>query len=363
MTTAATGTRPAASKRRSGRARRAVLAALAGAAAASLVLSGCSSGSDGSSGSAGSAKNGSAGNSLTSVTVAYVPVPLFEPLFVAMHDGYFAKHGIDVHLTEVGSGQSATTLAATNKVQVVMGGFSSGMFNAIHQGLDFKVVGSMAEEAPGTPANGLVGAESLYKSGKVTTPADLKGKKIAVDGGAGSTGAYLVAHALAPYHVSPDQVTLVNLDFPEMANALRTGAVAAAIMTAPFLGSAVSSGAGKILAPAPVGVAATGVIYGGAFAKTPAAQQFFDALVQAARQLQGKQANSPASLAIVAKATGESLSALKAEPPNEFSPDLAPPVSLLNDMQKVFLSSKDLSYSTPVPSSSYVDGTFSAHAG
>jgi NitT/TauT family transport system substrate-binding protein len=260
-----------------------------------------------------------------------VPIALFEPLFVAMQDGYFTKRGIDVHLTEVGSGQSATTLAATNKVQVVLGGFSAGMFNAIHEGLDFKVVGSMAEEAPGAPANALVGAESLFKSGKATSPAGLKGKKIAVEGGSGSTGAYLVAHALAPYHVSLSQVTLVNLDFPEMANA--------------------------------VGVAATGVIYGGAFAKTPAAQQFFDALVQAAQNLQGQQADSPANLAIVAKATGESISALKAEPPNEFSPDLAPPVSLLSDMQNVFLSSKDLSYGTPVSSSSYVDGTFSAHAG
>lgn len=361
MTTAPARTRPPARDRRTSRPRRAALASLGGTIAAAVALCACSPGSSGSpgSGTAGS----STGSSRTPVTVAYVPVPLFEPLFVAMHDGYFARQGIDVHLTEVGSGQSATTLAAANKVQVVLGGFSAGMFNAIHQGLDFKVVGSMAEEAPGTPANALVGAESLYKSGQVTSPAGLKGKKIAVDGGAGSTGAYLVARALAPYHVRLSQVTLVNLDFPEMAGALRGGAVSAAFMTAPFLGSAVSAGEGRVLAAAPVGAAATGVIYGGAFAATPAAQRFFTALTDAAKRLQGKAASSPANLAIVAKATGESLDALKAEPPNEFSPDLAPPVSLLADMQRVFLGNKDLSYGTPVSSSSYVDGTFSRKAG
>ncbi|HEY4044457.1 MAG TPA: ABC transporter substrate-binding protein [Rhodopila sp.] len=363
MTTPVRASRPVMRNRRPSWSRRALLAGLGGAAAASVLLSACTSNPASSSASAGTVSGASTGSSPTSVTVAYVPIALFEPLFVAMQDGYFTKHGIDVHLTEVGSGQSATTLAATNKVQVVLGGFSAGMFNAIHEGLDFKVVGSMAQEAPGTPANALVGAESLFKSGKVTSPAGLKGKKIAVEGGSGSTGAYLVARALAPYHVSLSQVTLVNLDFPEMASALQSGAVAGAFMTAPFLGSAVSAGVGKILASAPVGVAATGVIYGGAFAKTPAAQQFFDALVQAAQHLQGQQADSPANLAIVAKATGESLSALKAEPPNEFSPDLAPPVSLLNDMQNVFSSTKDLSYGTPVSSSSYVNGTFSAHAG
>jgi NitT/TauT family transport system substrate-binding protein len=343
---------------RTSRRGRGALAGLAAAAAASLLLAACSS----SSSSAGTATSGGSGQSLTSVTVAYVPLPLFEPLFVAMNDGLFTEHGIDVHLTEVGSGESATALAATNRVQVVLGGFSAGMFNGIHQGLNFKVVGSMAEEAPGTAANGLVVASSLSKSGKVKTPAGLKGMKIAVSGGAGSTGAYLIAAALAPYHVSLSQVTLVNLDFPEMADALKTGAVAAAYMSAPFLSSAISAGDGTLEAPAPVGVAATGVIYGGAFAKTPAAQQFFDALVEAAKQLQGSNANSQGMLSVVAKDTGETLSALEAEPPNAFSPDLAPPVSMLNDMQQVFMNSASLNYKGLIPSSTYVDGTFSTDA-
>src|SRR5579875_2018875 len=300
---------------------------------------------------------------LKTVTVAYVPLPLFEPVFIAMHNGYFAQRGINRKLTVVPDGQSATVLAATNKVQVVLGGFSAGLFNAVHQGLDFKVVGSMAEEAPGTPANGLVVAKKLKSSGKVTDPGDLKGMKIAVDGGAGSTGAYLTALALAPYHVSLSQVTLVNLNFPEMQDALKTGAVAAAYMSTPFLGAALSSGAGVLVSGAPVGVAVTGVIYGGTFARSAEAQPFFDALVQAAKQLQGKAANSHANLVIVAKATGESLSLLQSEPPNIFSPNLAPPVATLVNMQRVFLSAHDLTYSSPVPASRYVDTAFSKRAG
>jgi NitT/TauT family transport system substrate-binding protein len=362
VTIAKKDTRPGARTSRASRRGRTALAGLAAAAAASLLLAACSSSSSSSTGTADTATSGSTTGSQTSVTVADVALPLFEPLYVAMSDGYFAKHGIDVHLTEVASGQSATTLAATNRVQVVLGGFSAGLFNAVHQGLNFKVVGSMAEESPGTAANGLVVARSLYKSGKVKTPAGLKGMKIAVDGGAGSTGAYLVAAALAPYHVSLSQVTLVNLDFPEMDDALKTGAVAAAYMATPFLGSAISDGDGTLEAPAPVGVAATGVIYGGAFAQTPAAQQFFDALAEAAKQLQGSAANSKANLSIVAKATGETLSALEAEPANEFSPNLAPQVSLLNDMQQVFMNSNSLNYTGLIPSSKYVDSTFSSDA-
>ena len=51
----------------------------------------------------------------TNVTVAYVPIPLFDPLYIAMAKGYFAKEHINVHLTVVSSGQSATALAATNR--------------------------------------------------------------------------------------------------------------------------------------------------------------------------------------------------------------------------------------------------------
>jgi NitT/TauT family transport system substrate-binding protein len=338
------------------RARRAMVTGVGGVAAAALLaVSGCGS-SDQASSSGGT-------GSTTAVTVAYVPLAQFEPLFVAMHDGYFTRRGIDVHLMAVTSGQSAIALAATNRVQVTLDGFSGGMFNAIHQGQQIEVVGSMAEEAPGAAANALVGAASLFKAGKAITPAALKRKRIAVDGGTGSTDAYLVAHALAPYHVSLDQVTLVDLDFPKMADALKTGAVAAAFMTSPFLAEAVSHGDGKIMATAPVGVATTGVIYGDQFAGTPAAQQLFDALVEASHDLQGMGAMAPANLAIVAKATGQSLSALEAEPPSEFSPDLAPPIYLLNDMQDVFLSTKELSYSTPIPASTYVDDAFSNNAG
>lgn len=331
-------------------------------AISAMVLAACGSGSSSASSSSTSqaAATTTTSKTLTPVTVAYIPISLFEPLYVAMNNGYFAQHGIAVHLTVVPSGQSATTLAATNKVQVVLGGFSAGMFNAIHQGLDFKVVGSMAEESPGTPANGLVVAKSL--SSTVTNAGDLKGKKIAVSGGAGSTGAYLVAEALAPYHLTLNDVTLVNLAFPEMENALKSGAVAAAYPPAPFLGAITADNVGVLLSGAPVGVAAVGVIYGGTFAKSPAAQGFFDALVEASKQLQGSEVKSAANLAIVAKATGQKLSLLQSDPPSLFSPNLAPPTKTLQQMQSVFLASHNLDYSSLIPSSKYIDSTFSNNA-
>ncbi|MHB8189831.1 MAG: ABC transporter substrate-binding protein [Ferrimicrobium sp.] len=292
------------------------------------------------------------------VTVAYVPIPLFDPLYVAMARGYFAKEHIAVHLTVVPSGQSAIALAATNRVQVVLGGFSAGMFDAIHQGLNFRVVGSMAGEPSSHAADGLVVAKNLVPAGSTLSAADLRGKKIAIDGGAGSAGGYLLAEALAPYHLTLADVSIVNLAFPDMQSALANGSVSGAYLAAPFLSATLHAGDGVLAAKASPGSSVTGVIYGGAFAKTPVAQRFFTALAEGAKNLQGASADSSQNLAIVAKATGESVSILQAEPPSVFLSNLAPPVSTLTAMQNVYLHNGLLDYKTLLPSSVYVDTSF-----
>lgn len=319
---------------------------------ASVALAACGSTSS------SAATSTTATPATTNVTVAYVPIPLFDPLYIAMAKGYFAQEHLNVHLTVVSSGQSATALAATNRVQVVLGGFSAGMFDAINQGLNFKVVGSMAAEAAGTPANGLVVANGVVPKGKSLTAAELRGAKIAIDGGAGAAGGYLLAEALKPYHLTLADVNVVNLGLPEMQAALANHSVAAAYPSAPFLSAILSAKDGTLVAPAPVNAAVVGIIYGGSFAKTPAAQRFFDALAKGSQDLQGSAQTSSANLAIIAKATGESVNILKAEPPSVYTPNLAPPTSTLSAMQRVYLANGLVDYHHPLKSSAYVDSTF-----
>jgi NitT/TauT family transport system substrate-binding protein len=88
----------------------------------------------------------------------------------------------------------------------------------------------------------------------------------------------------------------------------------------------------------------------------------FDALAMGARAPQGSAATSTANLAIIGKATGASLSLLRSEPPNIFSPTLAPPTSVLASMQRVYLANGNLDYTSLLPTSSIVDPSFSASA-
>jgi ABC-type nitrate/sulfonate/bicarbonate transport system substrate-binding protein len=45
---------------------------------------------------------GTAAAGRTTITVAYVPIPLFSPLLIAMSRGYFAQHGIQCQAAEGG---------------------------------------------------------------------------------------------------------------------------------------------------------------------------------------------------------------------------------------------------------------------
>jgi len=291
---------------------------------------------------------------LHTVNVGIVNLALFAPLYVADAKGYFADEGIKLNLQSVTSGQDAIPLASTGKLDAVVAGFSAGMFNAINEGLDVKVVGSMAV-AVGDPDNS---STHLVTSPSITTVADLKGKKIGAAGGPGGAGAYLTAIALQSAGLTLSDVTIVNLANPDMPTALKNGGIDGALLAAPFSFNAMNDGANSVATP-PAGTSDTGVLYGGQFAETQYAQPFFNALARASKDLQNGAVNDDTNLQIVAKALNQDVDTLKAVPFDTWLPNLAPIDDQLDKMQQVWMSSGAISYTTPLTTDSYVDMTFS----
>lgn len=333
-----------------------MLAAVAAAAAGALVLAGCSAGSGGSGGS-GSDSGSSAGGgkgALQTVNVGIVNLALFSPLYVADAKGYFKDEGIKLNLQTVASGQDAIPLASSGKLDAVVAGFSAGMYNAINEGLDVKVVGSMAV-AEGDPDNS---GTHLVGSSKITSVNQLKGKKVGAAGGPGGAGAYLTALALKDAGMSLKDVQIVNLPNPDMPTALKNGGIDAALLSAPFSFNAIKAG-GHSLAVPPKGTSDTGVLYGGQFTKSPLAQKFFDALAKGSQDLQNGKVTDDANLQIVSKATGQTVAALKATPFDTWLPNLAPIDDQLDQMQTVWMESGAINYKKPLSTKDYVDTKFS----
>jgi NitT/TauT family transport system substrate-binding protein len=307
----------------------------------------------------------SSGSGQGTVTVAHAPSTLFAPLYVAQAKGYFNAAGLKVKLETIKAGQDAIPLAANGKVDAVVAGFSAGMFNALHSGLEIKVVGSMGMSTgdPKASPTALEVSKQLVNSGMIKSPADLRKRKVAVSGGAGAAGGYQLDTILRQSGLTLKDVELVNLGFPDMEAAIAGGSTAAALPPAPFTTKMEQSGVAVALGVPPKGTTATGIIYGGRFAKTPAAQRFFNALARAAQDLQGEGAKSNDVLKILADATGQQATVLRDVPSYEWRPDLAPLGDQLQAQQRAYLDAGLLDYDEPLATDTFVVTSFAARAG
>lgn len=176
--------------------RRSILTA--GIAAAALALSACGGGA----GAANNAPGGSSGDA-KSVTLMlnWYPYGEHAPFYYGVEQGIFKKHGIDL-VIKAGQG-STKTVQATGQGQVDFGWADTPAVLAnIDKGVKVKSLGVYLQTTPS--------AVQVFSDSGIKTPADLKGKTIAVSAGDAPTvtfPAFLKAAGLAP-----EDVKQQNLD-------------------------------------------------------------------------------------------------------------------------------------------------------
>ena len=316
--------------------------------------------------SSGSTSGGSGGADGGTVRVGHLPSALFAPLYVADAKGFFSDQGITLELTPLKSGQDGIPMLSGNQLDVMVAGFSAGMFNALEQGLGFRIVGSMGI-SPGDLENSptaLEVAQGLIDDGSVSSVADLAGKKIAVAGGAGATGGYLLAAMLDEGGLTLSDVEVVNLATPDQEPAITNGSVDAATPSAPFSTSMEEAGVASPIAVPAEGTTGTGVIYSETFLGEDLAQKFFTALAQGARELSTDGSEQTDEVYdILAKATGQDVEVLRSSPMYTYLPDLAPQPDQVEAMQKVWMDSGEITYDEALDVAEVVDTSFAEGAG
>jgi NitT/TauT family transport system substrate-binding protein len=205
---------------------------------------------------------------LETIKVAHTPSVLFAPLYVAIENGYFSEQGLKVELTQVQAGQDAIALAGQGQLDVVVAGLSAATFNAVNRGIDIKVVASMAyQPKTGTPT-ALMLRKSLTDS--IKTLPDLKGKKVAILGGNGTTGAYYMSLKLKEANLTLKDIQIVNLSAADQVTAIASGAIDATLASAPFTTRMIQDGTAVVFGgPITPGISGTAIMYGPNFAKKP----------------------------------------------------------------------------------------------
>jgi NitT/TauT family transport system substrate-binding protein len=160
------------------------------------------------------------------------------PLYVAFEKGYYREAGIDVQLEMSGTSSDMAVLLATNRLQVIGGALSAGLFNSLSKGLP---IGLLMARATSPYFRYLMIRPDL--KAKLREPSDLKGRTVAV-AARGAILVYELAKILEAGGLSLGDIELKYIPFGQMATALTTGAVDAALMISPLQDQVEAKGIG-----------------------------------------------------------------------------------------------------------------------
>jgi NitT/TauT family transport system substrate-binding protein len=250
----------------------------------------------------------------------------FAPLYVAAEKGYFEEQGLTVELQSFTSGSTMISLLATGELDVGAGETGTALFNAVNQELDVMVVSGLASQPDGYGAVPLLVRADLFDSGEITSPADLKGKNVALNVERGMAE-YLLAEALSTASLTVDDVSLIPMPFPEIPTAFTNQAIDAAILPHPLAARAIGAGDAVVLLDGDeiVDNPQNGVVYfGQRFLDKQyeeAGVRFLMAFIQASRDLQGDGWLEPENIAAINAYTGMPEAAIQKSITYFFDPD------------------------------------------
>lgn len=154
--------------------------------------------------------------------VLLLPFLSFGPYFIAEEEGFFAEQGLEVEYIKMDGASEAIPALLHGELDVVAGTISIGVLNAIARGGTIKIVADKGHVVPSTgcPTNAILVSKTLFDIGKLDDPAQLQGRKIAVD--PIGTDGYYVEKVLKTIGLTFDDVTTKDLPFPALPKALGT---------------------------------------------------------------------------------------------------------------------------------------------
>lgn len=166
------------------------------------------------------------------VVVAELGVLADAPFYIGVEKGYFEKQGVKVVLRRFISGAEVVAPLSSNQLQVGSGGMSAGFVNAFARDWPLRIVLTRVRDVPGNSSQTIIVRNSL--KGEVKSMADLKGRKVA-NNAPGSVMQFMLGRMLELSGLKMSDVTVLNMPWPNMGQALETGAIDAAVIAEPYV--------------------------------------------------------------------------------------------------------------------------------
>ncbi|MDQ0189831.1 ABC transporter substrate-binding protein [Alicyclobacillus cycloheptanicus] len=214
------------------------------------LVAGCGTSGSGNTGSTASTQNttgSSGGGGAQTVTVGTTPLVSSAPVFLAEDLGYWKKLGLNVQIKTYEAAGDIDVATAANSLDVSATGITASLFNMWASGKKEYIVADKGRIWPGQHFEALVASNQAWNSG-LKSVADLKGKKFG-DTTAGSTFDFLLGTMLSKDNLSLSDIQDVPLHTTSnVAAAVQTGQVDAAILPQPAANQEISNGKVHLIA-------------------------------------------------------------------------------------------------------------------
>ncbi len=177
------------------------------------------------------------------IKVGISPTMTSSGIYLAYEKGFFKDEGLEVELNQMkSSGAQMTVLLSKGELDIGGGNLTAGLYKAIADGLDFKVVADKGHVDDTIDSVSLIIRKDLLGSGKFKTTKDLKGLKIALTSIDGSSQQIVMDQILKDAGLNSKDVEYVKLSYPESNAALKTKSIDGVIQLDPYLTMALNEG-------------------------------------------------------------------------------------------------------------------------
>jgi NitT/TauT family transport system substrate-binding protein len=166
---------------------------------------------------------------------------------IAMDRGYFQEQGIELETTPFSAAAEMTPPLGAGQLDAGGGAPSAGLYNAVARGISLRIVADKGGTDRGFGYTGLMVRRDLLDSGEVRSPADLRGRKVALPNLGGISPEAAFDKLMRSHGSGARDTDLTQLGFPDMPAALAGRSVDAAMLIEPFVTLAVEQGSAGIL--------------------------------------------------------------------------------------------------------------------
>ena len=273
-----------------------------------------------------------------------VPTVANAGLYVAMEKGFFARQGIRIETERFASGGKMNTALSTGQLDGAVGSASAGLFNAVAEGADIRIVIGTGMLRPGSSYVVLVLRKDLAESGKFKQVRDLKGLRLAAFA-KGTITDYVLDEMLTHGGISQRDVDMQYLAPPNIVKALAGKAIDGGILAEPWVARAEQEGVGVRFAltdpvPSLKDQQTATILFGGRFARErrDTARRFVQAYLDGVAYYTERGGTKDEEIvAILSKIIGADRDSLRRSTPVVVARDGRPDLEGLARMQDWFL--------------------------